>query len=124
MTLISGTPWYVDPALQPAPRWGYGLRLGTAWYDALGTGEPFVPYAPFVLTRTSATSWRATFAEPIYDDPPISLTGCYAFSPQLTVERVLPERDQAGRVIGVNVHTSEQGPYTYTLTIYGTRRVM
>lgn len=124
MTLTTGTPWYIDPAQQPAPRWTYGLRLGRSWYDALGTGLPWVPYGSMTLTRTSATTWRATFAQPLHDDPPLRQPACYVFLPSLVVEQVIPATDVNGRVTSVHIQTAEQGPYTYTLTVYGTRRVM
>ena len=121
MTLTSGTPWYIDPALQPAPRWGYGLQLGTAWYDALGSGEVFGSVG-FTLTRTGPTNWTVTFVGPALNTPPLSLAQCYVFSPSLEVRTITPVLNGLGQITAVNLVTSEQGPFTYTLTIYGTER--
>ena len=75
---------------------------------------------PFVLTRTSSTSWRATFIDPILNSPVIPLTPCYVFSPTLEVKQIIPNLNGLGQVTYVDIITLEQGPFTYTLTIHGT----
>ena len=110
--------FYVSNLDYPTPRFTKGSLLGNAFYDALGIGLPFV--ASFTLARLSSTSWRATFAKPVYDYPPMRLRECYVFSPELTVQSVSPSVDVgSGRINYVDIVTSEQGPVTYTLTIYG-----
>ena len=104
-------------------RFFYGTRLGNPFYDALTTGVPFNAFGTFTLSRLSPTSWRATFVSPVYDYPPMRLTPCYVFSPSLTVISVTPTLNGGGRITSVDIVTTEQGPYTYTLTIYGSEVV-
>lgn len=104
----------------PDPLFSDGIFLGNAFYDALGAGTPFI--ASFTLARTSSTSWRATFANPVLNIPPLNIPACYAFSPALEVRQLVPVLNGQGNATAVDIITLEQGPVTYTLTIYGLER--
>lgn len=109
--------FYVIAANQPTPRFSDGFALGLPVYDALTTGVPFI--AAFTLARTSSTSWRATFASPVLNIPPLNIPACYTFSPALEVRQLVPVLNGQGNATAVDIITLEQGPVTYTLTIYG-----
>lgn len=99
-----------------------GLTLGVPFYVEMAS--PSGCFGSFTLARLGPTSWRATFVSPVYDTPPLRLRECYVFSPALTVHSVTPTVDSGtGHITSVDIVTSEQGPITYTLTIYGTEVV-
>jgi hypothetical protein len=78
---------------------------------------------PFTLTRTGTNNWTATFSAPVLNAPPLVLPQCYVFSPSLEVRQIVPVLNGFGQATAVNITTLEQGPFTYTLTIYGTESV-
>ena len=122
---MTTTAFYVDGAATPtpdfpSPRFAYGLRLGIPFYDALTAGVPFACFPSVTLARLGPTSWRATFSAPVLNTPPLTLPACYVFSPSLQVRQLIPVLDGLGHATAVDIITLEQGPYTYTLTIYGT----
>ena len=118
------TAFYETSLTLPAVRFGYVLAERSVFYDALALGVPFDPFGTFALARLSSTSWRVTFAKPVRDYPPMRLRECYVFSPALTVHSVTPSvNGGTGHITSVDIVTSEQGPTTYTLTIYGTEVV-
>lgn len=120
-SVLGNAAFYVP--FGPAERFTSGVIAGRAFYDALGAGDVYDWSGSFTLTRLGPTSWRVTFAAPMYNHPPLGLKECYVFSPALTVRQVTRALNGNGHVTSVDLVTSEQSPTTYTLTVYGGEEV-